>query len=108
MWWVQPSGDLWILRAHWYGDIVPDNAEAALREWGLAIDAATAADDPYRLGDEPLSRTGFDAAGHKPTRSQVWRHGRLEVTLRALNVSSPPAGLNTLLARGPPTRTHFP
>src|SRR3546814_13215755 len=73
MWWVQPSGDLWILRAHWYGDIVPDNAEATLRECELAIDAASAAEDNYRLGDETLSRIGFDAAGDKTSRSQIGR-----------------------------------
>ncbi|HEY9564054.1 MAG TPA: hypothetical protein VIR30_09815 [Nocardioides sp.] len=108
MWWVQPSGDLWILRAHWYGDIVPDNAEAALREWGLAIDAASAADDTYRLGDETLSRIGFDAAGDKPSRSRVWRYGGQEVTLLVLDASSSAAGLSNLLARGAPTRTDLP
>src|SRR3546814_17772471 len=85
-------------------DIVPDNAEAALREWGLAIDAASAADDTYRLGDETLSRIGFDAAGDKPSRSRVWRYGGQEVTLLVLDASSSAAGLSNLLARGAPTR----
>ncbi|MEX2659188.1 MAG: hypothetical protein WD232_05805 [Acidimicrobiales bacterium] len=108
MWWVQPSGDVWILRAHWYGDIVPDSAEAALREWGLAIDPASAADDPYRLGDERLSRIGFDAAGDKPSRSRVWSYDGQEVTLLVLDGSSSAAGLSNLLARGAPTRTEVP
>jgi hypothetical protein len=108
MWWVQPSGDLWILRAHWYGDIVPDNAEAALRDWGLAIDPGSAADDPYRLGDETLSRIGFDAAGDKPSRSRVWSYDGQEVTLLVLDGSSSAAGLSNLLARGAPTRTDLP
>lgn len=108
MWWVQPSGDLWILRAHWYGDIVPDNAEAALREWGLAIDPASTADDPYRLRDERLSRIGFDAAGDKPSRSRVWSYDGQEVTLLVLDGSSSAAGLSNLLARGAPTRTDLP
>ena len=108
MWWVRSSGDLWILRAHWYGEALPDNAEPALRDWGLAIGPASAADDPYVLGDGRLSLIGFDAAGGRPSRSRVWSYDGQEVSLLVLDGSSSATGLSNLLARGAPTRTDVP
>ena len=105
MWWVRPSGDLWILRAHWYGDLVPEDAEAALREWGLAIERSSAGDAPYLLGDGRLRLIGFDAGGDKPSRSRVWSFEGQEVTLLVLDGSSSAAGLSNLVARGAPTST---
>lgn len=108
MWWVRPAGDLWLLRAHWYGDRVSDDPEAALRDWALRIELSGTADSPYFLVEDTLSLIGFDAAGSKPSRSRVWSYGGQEVTLLVLDGSSSAAGLSNLLARGAPTRTDVP
>jgi len=105
MWWVRPSGDLWILRAHWYGALVPESPEATLREWGLAIEHSSTADDPYVLEDETLSLIDFDPGGDRPSRSRVWSYDGQEVTLLVLDGSSSAAGLSNLVARGAPTST---
>lgn len=108
MWWLQPKGDLWILRAHWYGDRVPDDAEAALRARAFAVTPSGTADSPYALEDDELSLIAFDAAGDKPSRSRVWSFENHEVTLLVLDGSSSAAGLSNLLAGGPPTHTDVP
>lgn len=108
MWWVQPEGDLWILRAHWYGDRVSDDAEAELRAWAFAITTSGTADRPYALDDREMSLIASDAAGDKPSRSRVWSYDGHDVTLLVLDGSSSAAGLSNLLARGAPTVTEVP
>lgn len=108
LWWVQPEGDLWIMRAHWYGGRVPDDAAAALRGWAIAITPSGTADIPYVLAGNELSLIAFDAAGDKPSRSRVWSYEGHELTLLFLDGSSSAAGLSNLLANGAPTRTDVP
>lgn len=107
MWWVHPSGDLWMLRAHWYGDSVPDHAEAALRDWALAIVHNGAANPPYVMSDDSMSIVAFEAAGDKPSRSRVWEYDGHEVTL-LVNERSAAAGRSNLLDRGAPAVTDVP
>ena len=104
MWWVQPAGDLWILRAHWYGDSVPDDAENTLRRWALGITYDGAASPPYVIEDDSLAIAAFEAAGDKPSRSRVWEYEGHEITL-LVNEASSAAGPSNLLALGAPAVT---
>jgi hypothetical protein len=108
MWWVHPAGDLWILRAHWYGDRPPDDAGATLRAWALDVETSASTDAPYVLADDGLSLLGFDPAGEKPSRSRVWSYQGHELTLLVLDRSSSAAGLSNLLAMGAPTGHDVP
>ena len=107
MWWVRPSGDLWILRAHWYGEAVPADAEAALRDWALDIKVDGPAGEPYVIGGQSLTLVGFEAAGDRPSRSRVWEYDSHEITLLVIEGSAA-TGRSNMLERGAPTVTDAP
>lgn len=106
-WVVKPSGDLWMLRAHWYGATAPDDPEAALRRWALGIEHRPEASPPYVLDDSALAPAAFDAAGSRNARSRVWDYRGQEVTLLVIEGSSA-AEQGNMLARGAPTITDVP
>lgn len=107
MWWVRPSGDLWLLNGYWYGDSVPESAEAALRDWALGIVHDPAANPPYRAEDAGLTLVASEDAGDRPSRSRVWEYEGEEIVL-LVNERSSAAGPSNLLARGAPAVTDVP
>lgn len=107
MWWVQPSGDLWILRAHWYGDTVPETPKNALREWALGVDFAPESIPPYIASDRGLTVIAYESAGDRPSRSRVWEYEGHEIVL-LVHEGSAAAGRSNLLAGGAPTITEVP
>lgn len=107
MWWVRPSGDLWLLNGYWYGDSVPASAEAALRDWALGIVHDPTASPPYGAESPELALTAYEAAGDRPSRSRVWEHEGEEIVLLVTG-GEPAAGPSNLLARGAPAVTSVP
>lgn len=107
MWWIRPSGDLWILNAYWYGDTVSAAPEAKLRDWALGLQRDEAANPPYVMGDSSLTLAAFEPAGDRPSRARVWDLDGQEIVL-LVNEGSGAAGPSNLLARGAPAVTEVP
>lgn len=107
MWWVRPSGDLWLLNGYWYGNEAPESPEDALREWALGVDVEPAASPPYVARDTDLVMVGYDGAGDLPSRSRVWRYEGHEIVL-LVNEASSAAGRSNLLEGGAPTVDDVP
>jgi len=107
MWWVRPSGDLWLSNGYWYGDSAPESPEAALRTWALGIVHDPSANPSYRAEGVGLTMVSSEDAGDRPSRSRVWEYGGEEVVL-LVNERSSAAGPSNLLARGAPLITEVP
>lgn len=107
MWWVRPSGDLWLLNGYWYGNEAPESPEDALRDWALGMDVEPAANPPYVAGGTDLVMVGYDRGGDLPSRSRVWRYEGHEIVL-LVNEGSSAAGRSNLLAGGAPTVDDVP
>lgn len=107
MWWARPDGDVWLLRAFWYG-VSPLNtsqATQALREWALGIKVGSASRDiaSFETADPTMSRFAFDRSGELRSRARVWEYRGQEITLLTIEHSHA-VGLSNLLALGKPAR----
>lgn len=107
MWWVRPSGDLWLSNGYWYGDSAPESPEVALRTWALGIVHRPSANPPYRAEGVGLTMVASEDAGDRPSRSRVWEYDGKEIVL-LVNERSLAAGPSNLLARGAPVVTDVP
>lgn len=106
MWWVRPSGDLWLLDGYWYGEEQSTDPEGTLRDWARTIEAPDTAGAPYVI--EPgFTALGSDAAGDVRSRARVWDYDGREVTLLVVD-QTVGSGLSNLLAKGAPTVADHP
>jgi hypothetical protein len=107
MWWVRPSGDMWLLNAYWYGETMPDDPVAVLRSWALGMRDDGPGDAPYSVADEDLALVAFDRAGEKSSLARVWALDGHEVVLSVIEESDA-AGRSNLLAGGAPHVSDVP
>jgi hypothetical protein len=106
MWWSRADGDVWLLRAYWYGQPVRvTDARRALRDWALATEPGPdgAGEASYLIGDPAMDLVASDDAGTLRSRARVWRWQGHEITLVATE-NSVAAGLSNVLAHGVPER----
>jgi hypothetical protein len=87
MWWSRPDGDVWLLTAHWHGQLPTREADvqAALRQWAQAIETGSATPDhtAYRMVDPNMRLVASDDAGELRSRGRTYHRRRRQVALGA-------------------------
>jgi hypothetical protein len=108
MWWTRANDDVWLLRAHWYGDdpVPAADARAALRAWALGISPGPIPQDgpAHILDDRAMPVVDSDPGGSIAAHVRVWRYQGEEITLLAERDAAA-TELSNLVARGRPVAT---
>ncbi len=100
LWWQRPDGDVWLMRADWYGDTAPTDYQQQLLSWAFGI--TTPAPSTYLLEDPEIRAVAAERAGESRDRVRTWNYDGEQILIHVIEDASA-SGLSNIIGRGRPT-----
>ncbi len=101
LWWHRSTGDVWLLRADWYGDAPAADYQPQLLSW--AFDITTPEPSTYLLDAAGIRAVAAERAGDSRDRARTWDYYGEQILIHVIEDASA-AGLSNIIGRGRPTQ----